>query len=137
MKKIVSLFLSFLMVAALLPYNVWAMELREENEAEGEEIHECEIEGEHIHEEEIMQEELISEEVNEEAENVLASNIVAFGDCSASGSSVKWKLDSNGVLTIYGSGAMKNYGYIATDSLSVTTAPWGKYKDILKRLKIE
>ena len=39
MKKIVSLFLSFLMVAALLPYNVWAMELREENEA-AEEIHE-------------------------------------------------------------------------------------------------
>lgn len=73
MKKIVSLFLSFLMVAALLPYNVWAMELREENEAAGEEIHECEIEGEHIHEEEIMQEESVSEEdeeLSEEQESV-------------------------------------------------------------------
>lgn len=169
MKKIISLFLSFLMVAALLPYNVWAMELREENETEEEEIHECEIEGEHIHEEEFqheesvseedgelseeqesvseeileeetvqpeepLEEETITEEISNEAETLGAASVVASGDCGASGGNLKWTLDSNGTLTISGSGAMKDFTITINKG---SYSPWWSYNSSIKSLVIE
>ena len=45
-----------------------------------------------------------------------AAEIIASGNCGAEGATitepgnnVKWKLDENGVLTIYGKGRMKDY----------------------------
>ena len=42
--------------------------------------------------------------------------IVASGDCGENGDNVTWQLDSNGKLTISGTGRMKDYGIIS--------APW-------------
>ena len=53
--------------------------------------------------------------------------IVDSGNCGKDGSNVTWTLDSNGLLTISGTGAMADYES-KTDSASgeeITTAPWG------------
>lgn len=38
-----------------------------------------------------------------------SADIIDSGDCGAQGDNVKWKLDGNGVLTIYGKGEMENF----------------------------
>ena len=43
----------------------------------------------------------------------------------------QWTLTSDGVLTVYGSGNMKNYGY------DYTKQPWAGYADMIKSLVIE
>ena len=40
-----------------------------------------------------------------------AADVVASGECGAEGSSVSWTLDSAGLLTISGTGAMEDYTY--------------------------
>ena len=53
--------------------------------------------------------------------------IVNSGNCGKDGSNVTWTLDSNGLLTISGTGEMAEYTY-TYDSLSkkyITSAPWG------------
>ena len=53
--------------------------------------------------------------------------IVDSGNCGKDGSNVTWTLDSNGLLTISGTGEMADYES-KTDSASgeeITTAPWG------------
>ena len=41
--------------------------------------------------------------------SVFAADVVAGGSCGAEGSNVIWSLDSEGVMTISGSGAMADY----------------------------
>ncbi len=54
--------------------------------------------------------------------NALAADIVESGECGADGDNLTWTLDSNGVLTISGSGEMANYDYGAS--------PWYNRTDI-------
>ncbi len=50
------------------------------------------------------------------------------GNC---GNNLKWKLDSNRVLTIYGTGSMKNY-----DSSSYKAAPWYSIRQLIKTVEM-
>lgn len=45
-----------------------------------------------------------------------ATDVIASGDCGANGDNVTWELTADGVLTINGSGEMKDY--------NTNTAPW-------------
>lgn len=58
------------------------------------------------------------------------TTIVADGSC---GESVYWSLDSNGVLTISGQGAMTNY----TSSGSNAFAPWYEYRNNIYEVRVE
>ena len=61
--------------------------------------------------------------------------VSAFADTTASGTcgaNLTWTLDSNGTLTISGTGAMKDYGY----GNGKTTAPWGNYCSSIKKVAI-
>ncbi len=65
----------------------------------------------------------------------MAADTVASGTCGTSGSgynqtSRSWKLDSDGVLTISGSGAM-------TDYESSSDVPWYSYRDSITKVVIE
>ena len=52
------------------------------------------------------------------------TNIIASGTCGYSGENLKWTLDSDGKLTINGTGKMSN------------TAPWGSYSASIKSVEI-
>lgn len=55
------------------------------------------------------------------------------GSC---GENVTWSLDkSSWVLTISGTGAMKDYGYASTSSIYIN--PWVSYRKSIKRVVIE
>ncbi len=56
----------------------------------------------------------------------LAADTVASGTCGAEGDNLTWTLDSEGVLTISGTGAMKDF----------TAAPWYNNKDSIKTVAI-
>ena len=56
--------------------------------------------------------------------------VMASGDCSAEGSSVQWKLDDTGTLTIYGKGAMTDYS-------STSSCPWYDYEDVVTTVVVE
>ena len=58
---------------------------------------------------------------------IKAASIVDQGDCSADGSNVTWTLDSDGMLTISGSGAMKDY-----DASASNTTPFFNNANITK-----
>ena len=65
--------------------------------------------------------------------------IVDSGNCGKDGSNVTWTLDSAGLLTISGTGAMADYES-KTDSASgeeITTAPWGNQAKMVKTVVIE
>ena len=53
--------------------------------------------------------------------------IVASGTCGAQGDNLTWTLDSDGTLTISGTGAMANYEDTIGNNGFVTSAPWGEY----------
>ena len=57
------------------------------------------------------------------------SDIIAKGDCGVKGSSVQWSLDSNGNLTISGSGVMSNYS-------STSSAPWYKQRSMITSVTV-
>lgn len=103
--------MSILMVAVLLPYNSLALELTEDLE-DTEEVRE-----------EIFEETEETPEEYEASEPVYAENqifgatSVSSGSCGAEGDNVKWNFDSDGVLTISGTGAMKDY-------TSYNSKPW-------------
>lgn len=118
MKKIVSLLMSILMVAVLLPYNSWALELTEDSESfeeVQEEIFE-ETEETPTEDESEKTEYKVSEPVSAENQLFNATS-VSSGSCGAEGDNVKWNFDSDGVLTISGTGAMKDY-------TSYNSKPW-------------
>lgn len=60
-------------------------------------------------------------------------SIVASGDCGENGDNVKWKIESNGVLTIYGSGAMVDYSW----TNFVPTTPWYEYRSSITKIVVE
>ena len=57
-------------------------------------------------------------------------NYVAAGECGADGAAVHWKLDADGALTVYGSGAMADFdsGY---------SGPWRDWRDNVKTVDIQ
>ena len=57
------------------------------------------------------------------------ATIIASGDCSAEGSSVQWKYDNTGTLTISGTGAMADY--------TSSARPWEDYCDSITTLVIK
>ncbi|MBR3953421.1 MAG: leucine-rich repeat protein [Oscillospiraceae bacterium] len=150
MKRALSLFLSFLMVFSLLPVNALAIELQQaepevqisEEILSGEEI----LPGKEVSPEEIPASEAEPSENSEKPEEALAEitqpgeeipaetadtaqpmATTASGTC---GTNLKWVLDSNGTLTISGSGAM-------TDFSSGSGAPWYNYSSSIKKLVIK
>lgn len=71
--------------------------------------------------------------------SVFAADIVASGTCGVMGneSSLTWVLDSDGVLTISGTGEMRDYGYSSMGG----TAPWNNednpYGSQIKQVIVE
>lgn len=65
-----------------------------------------------------------------EGENNGAVKIIAEGNCGAAnnGTNLSWKLENNGVLTISGDGAMKDY----SGSYTFTRPGWYQHKDEIK-----
>ena len=60
----------------------------------------------------------------------LAADTVASGTCGAEGSNLTWTLDSEGVLTISGTGAMEDYSYFED------RAAWYANRDSIKTVSI-
>ena len=60
--------------------------------------------------------------------SVFAADIVASGTCGAQGDNLAWALDSDGTLTISGTGEMHDYYYVFSD----TQAPWFDYNQQIK-----
>ena len=66
-----------------------------------------------------------------------ASAATYTGTCGANGSNVTWSLDtSTGVLTITGTGAMKNYSFRVVYDYCSSDAPWQLYSVLVKTVKI-
>ena len=65
--------------------------------------------------------------------------IVDSGNCGKDGSNVTWTLDSNGLLTISGTGEMADYEmqYDSASDEDITTAPWGNRAETVKTVLIE
>lgn len=63
------------------------------------------------------------------------ATVVDSGYCGGEGdgTNLTWTLYNDGLLEITGTGDMKNYYYYSS---SITTAPWGTYKDSLTSLSI-
>ena len=61
--------------------------------------------------------------------STFAAEIIESGNCGAQGSNITWKLDSNGLLTVTGSGAMKDY-----ESAGDEKSPFKERKDIISVL---
>ena len=61
----------------------------------------------------------------------LAADTVASGTCGAEGDNLAWTLDSEGVLTISGTGAMKDYDVYSNK------APWSENSDSIITVNIE
>ncbi len=61
-----------------------------------------------------------------------AATVVASGTCSSSYSSVSWSLDSDGLMTISGSGTMKNYIFSPG-----SYPPWYPRRAAIKALRVE
>ena len=59
------------------------------------------------------------------------ATIIAQGECGAEGSSVQWKYDNTGTLTISGTGAMADY------SSSTSDLPWYVYKTEVTTVVVE
>lgn len=59
----------------------------------------------------------------------LAADTVASGTCGAEGDNLTWTLDSEGVLTISGTGAMEDYS-------SYRYVPWYANRDSIKTVSI-
>ncbi len=80
------------------------------------------------------QEGIIAQDLDELVTTFAAdSDNIAFGKC---GDNLTWILDNEGTLTISGTGSMTNYGKKQIDGRDITTAPWGEYADILRKLVI-
>ena len=67
------------------------------------------------------------------ADDELPDGVVAQGECGADGSNVRWMIDTEGTLTIYGSGDMQKY-----DSWYGTSIPpWRSYQFDFQKVVIK
>ncbi len=151
MKRAVSLFLSFLMVFSLLPVNALAEEMQLEPVEVQEEIIEPEDDFSEVPDETIIPEEEVfaeeespaeeetaepEDEISESSGEVIVSEEKFFAETFAAkasgtcGDNLTWVLDTDGTLTISGSGAMTNF-------YSNTNAPWYNYSSSIKKLVIK
>lgn len=146
-KRIVSLLMTILIIATMLPVQALAAELANSSKATEDEIvleEEAVISPEKKAPEEAPQEELPMEQpedsepaehpTNELAESSTAmtsATIVASGYCGGEGdgTNLTWTLDSDGMLTISGEGKMANWA----DGAS---APWYEKRGKIKRVDI-
>ena len=58
-----------------------------------------------------------------------AADVVASGNCGQSGANVTWSLDSEGTMTISGSGKMKDWSYFSDK-------PWDSNKNSIKNIVV-
>ena len=65
--------------------------------------------------------------------SVFAADIVASGTCGAQGDNLVWTLDSDGTLTISGTGEMHDYYYVFSD----TQTPWFDYNQQIKTVIVK
>lgn len=65
--------------------------------------------------------------------SAFAADIVASGTCGAQGDNLTWTLDSDGTLTISGTGEMHDYYYVFSD----TQAPWFDYNQQIKTVIVK
>lgn len=59
---------------------------------------------------------------------------IARGDCGERGSDIKWTLDEEGTLNVFGSGQMCSYNGVIDD---VRVYPWYDYRDQVKTVRIK
>ena len=64
---------------------------------------------------------------------VFAADIVASGTCGAQGDNLAWTLDSDGTLTISGTGEMHDYNYYNLDNRT----PWVDYNEQIKTVIVK
>lgn len=51
---------------------------------------------------------------------------------------IAWFLDTDtGILTLSGDGSMNDYNFVSIDDDVLSTAPWGKYHDVIRELDIQ
>ena len=65
--------------------------------------------------------------------SVFAAGIVASGTCGAQGDNLAWALDSDGTLTISGTGEMHDYNYYHLDNRT----PWFDYNEQIKTVIVK
>ena len=65
--------------------------------------------------------------------SVFAADIVASGTCGAQGDNLAWTLDSDGTLTISGTGEMHDYNYYHLDNRT----PWFDYNEQIKTVIVK
>ena len=65
--------------------------------------------------------------------SVFAADIVASGTCGAQGDNLTWTLDSDGTLTISGTGEMHDYNYFYLDNRT----PWFDYNEQIKTVIVK
>ena len=65
--------------------------------------------------------------------SVFAADIVASGTCGAQGDNLAWALDSDGTLTISGTGEMHDYNYFYLDNRT----PWVDYNEQIKTVIVK
>lgn len=143
-KRIVSLLLALVMITTLLPMQVWAAELADnDNEAEDAIVLEEDAvippeENEPEEQEPQVDAAPVEQSAGELAESNIAvtdTTMVASGYCGGEGdgTNLTWTLDSDGLLTISGKGKMPDYG---TESYANRFTPWYQYRSDIKRIII-
>ena len=56
------------------------------------------------------------------------------GSCSETLNRLRWSISDDGILTVTGSGAMKNYSLIGSNPYLYSSAPWSVYRDMLREV---
>ena len=70
--------------------------------------------------------------------NVKAASIVASGTCGAQGDNVIWTLDSEGVFTVSGEGAMEDFANSDGGYLTYyLNSQWSEYREQIKSIVVE
>lgn len=65
------------------------------------------------------------------------NNVRASGECGANGDNLTWTLTDDGVLTVSGTGAMKDYDKTEVSFLGKERAPWYEYRSEIHVIVLE
>ncbi|MBQ3193869.1 MAG: leucine-rich repeat protein [Oscillospiraceae bacterium] len=131
-RRIISGLLAMCMAVSMLPMDVWAEEIIIEDVSATEAVVETtaalEMEvTEHVVETTVPDVTAATDAVETIAEeNAFADAVNSVLDSGTCGNAVTWELTSDGVLTISGTGPMKNYYHDYYDG--ITYAPWYSYR---------